>query len=246
MIVDDHSGAVTVCKSRRGGLYADDLGVTVRNSASRAERFAWAEISRFAEGSAYDPQSGGLFWFLVIVLHTGRKVRVGLMQGCAPTPETLTAIRQVADRYAIPADVTGVRLEPGLYHDPGGQPGLRYWDGTHWSPLLPPDVAKPKAVQESPACWPALPMDDRPWTYPAARVKYWTAWFAALAAVSAVLLAAGLVVELWWDRGMHRHASGAGWFIVGGLIALHALHPWRARRFFLKLDAANNSAEPGR
>jgi len=132
------------------------------------------------------------------------------MQGCAPTPETLTAIRQVADRYAIPADVTGVRLEPGLYHDPGGQPGLRYWDGTHWSPLLPPDVAKPKAVQESPACWPALPMDDRPWTYPAARVKYWTAWFAALAAVSAVLLAAGLVVELWWDRGMHRHASDDG------------------------------------
>jgi hypothetical protein len=209
-------------------------------SASRAERFGWAEIGRFAEGSSHDPQSGAEFWFLTIVLQTGRKVRVGLMQGCVPTPEVLTAIRQVADRYGIPADVTGIPLRPGLYEDPGGEFGLRYCDGTQWSPLLPRDFTKPSRVCKSPDSWPVLLMADGPWTYAADRVKYWTAWLTGLAVVSAALLATGLVVELWWDGAHHGHAGSGGWFIAGGIAALAAVSPWRARRFCLKLNKAAN------
>jgi Protein of unknown function (DUF2510) len=170
-----------------------------------------------------------------------------------PTPGTIAAIMQAAERYGIPAELAGIPMkngkppDPDLYKDPGGQAGLRYWDGTQWSPLLPPDLRKPRSVtaRESVGAWSALPMAEGPWTYAAARAKYWTAWLASLGAVSVVLLSVGLLTELWWDRGAHpRHWSGSVWFVLGAVVALHALHPWRARRWFLKLDkAANDSGD---
>lgn len=51
MAVDDALGTVTICRRGRLGLYADDHSVTVRNAASRTRRFAWAEVSHFADGS---------------------------------------------------------------------------------------------------------------------------------------------------------------------------------------------------
>jgi hypothetical protein len=127
--------------------------VVVRSSASRTERFAWAEISRFADGGGQaDAQNGGgYYWVLLIVLHTGREVPVDCTTTGerGPTPGTIAAIRQAAERYGIPADLAGIPMEngkppsPDLYEDPGGQAGLRYWDGTQWSPLLPPDLRKP-------------------------------------------------------------------------------------------------------
>jgi hypothetical protein len=132
MTMGDAPETVTVCKRGRGGLYADDHRVTVRNGKSRASRFAWGEVSRFADGSGQN--EGNSFWMLVIVLQTGREVPVPCTGG-SPTSETLDAVRQVAERYGIAADVTGVPMKDGrpagrgLYQDPGGQAGLRYWDG---------------------------------------------------------------------------------------------------------------------
>src|SRR5215470_681683 len=142
MAVDEAPGTVTIYS--RGGylrLSADDHGVTVYNPGSRTRRVAWAEISCFADGAHFS--KGSYSWALDIVLHTGGKVTAWIF---SPSPETLAAIRQVAARYGIPADVTGILsnngrpADRGLYEDPGGQAGLRYWDGEQWSPLLPPDV----------------------------------------------------------------------------------------------------------
>jgi len=108
MTVDDARGTVTIYRRGRTGLCADDHGVMVRNPASRTRRFAWAEISCFADGSRMN--EGSYFWVLHIVLHTGRKVTV--MAG-PPTPETLAAIRQVAARHGIPADVAGIPVKRG-------------------------------------------------------------------------------------------------------------------------------------
>jgi hypothetical protein len=248
MTVDDAPGTVTICKRGRMGLYADDHGLTVRNTASRARRFAWAEISHFADGRVLN--DGDYSWILHIVLHTGRKVPATCTSG-SPTPETLTAIRQVAERYGIPADLAGVPMKKGrpaqraLYHDPGGQAGLRYWDGRQWSPLLPPDVGKwsSRLVRKSPGSWPTLPTADGRWTYAATQATRWTAWLAVFAAVSAALLAAGLAIELWWDPGTHhRHLNGWAFCAFGGLTALYAYVAWRNRRLYLKLDEAANGA----
>jgi len=103
MTLDGTPGTVTVHRRGRTGLYADDHGVTVRNRASRTRQFAWAEISCFADGARYI--EGSYDWVLHIVLRTGRKVTVTAMP---PTPETLAAIRQVAARYGVPADLAGV------------------------------------------------------------------------------------------------------------------------------------------
>jgi hypothetical protein len=246
MTVDDASGTMTICRRGRMGLYADDHGVTVRNAASRARRFAWAEVSHFADGSILN--EGDYSWILHIVLRTGRKVRVHCTFG-SPTPETLIAIRQVATRYGVPADLAGVPMTKGrpaqraLYHDPGGQAGLRYWDSRQWSPLLPLDVSKwsSRTVRKGSGSWPALPTAEGHWTYAATQATRWTVWFATFAALSAGLLAGGLVTELWWDRGAHhRHMTGWGFWILGGLAALYGFVAWRNRRLFLKLDDAAN------
>jgi hypothetical protein len=107
MTVDDAPGIVAIYRRGRTGLYADDHGVTVRNPASRTRRVAWAEISCFVDGSRMS--EGSYFWVLHIVLHTGQRVMVMV----PPTPETLAAIRQVAARYGIPADLAGIPVKKG-------------------------------------------------------------------------------------------------------------------------------------
>jgi Protein of unknown function (DUF2510) len=131
---------------------------------------------------------------------------------------------------------------PGLYEDPGGQAGLRYWDGTQWSPLLPSDVGKPTIGAKSPASWLVLPKANEHWTYAATRTRRRTASFAVFTAVSVVLLTCGLVIDQWWDRGTYYSQMSAVWlWIIGGSAALYALIQWRNRKFFRKLDSAANS-----
>jgi Protein of unknown function (DUF2510) len=120
-------------------------------------------FSRLADGSVYN--QGHYDWALLIVLRSGRKVRVHGARSSSTPP----VVNQVAARYGIPADVTGVPAKAGrpasvdlyedpgsgagsgtsdrpasrdIYQDPGGRSGLRYWDGRQWSPLLPPQVGK--------------------------------------------------------------------------------------------------------
>jgi hypothetical protein len=248
MTVEDSPGTVTIYRSGRPRLYADDHGVTVRNPASRTRRFAWAEISCFADGSRMN--EGSYFWVLDIVRHTGRKVTV--MAG-PPTPETLAAIRQVAARHGIPADLTGIPVKKGhpahrgLYEDPGGREGLRYWDGRVWSPLLPPDIGKPQAAGKGPGSWSALPMAEGRWTGAATRATQTAVIFVFAAALSAGALALGLLAELGPD---HAHVPVGTWLSAYAFAAVFALAAggcWRDRKFLLKVDeAANGSAGRGR
>jgi hypothetical protein len=245
MAVDDASGTVTICKGQGLFLRTDDAAVLVRNfHFGRARRIGWTEISHFADGRY--TKEGVTSWMLVIILHTGKQVPV-LCSVLEPTGEVVAAVREAARPHGIPADLAGVATkngrpaQRGLYHDPGGQAGLRYWDGRQWSQLLPPDVSKwsSRTVRDSPGSWSLLPTAEERWTYAATHATRETVVFAVTAAMSAALLAGGLVVELWWDRGTHhRHMSGVGFWIFGGLAALYAFVAWRNRRSFLKLDTA--------
>jgi hypothetical protein len=252
MTVDDAPGTVTIYRRGRTGLYADDYGVTVRNPLSRTRRVAWAEISCFADGSGM--KEGNYFWVLYIVLHTGRKVTVTTV---SPTPEILAAIRQVAARYGIPADLAGIPAKKGrpairgLYEDPGGREGLRYWDGRVWSPLLPPDIGTPETAGKGPGSWPGLPMAEGRWPGAATRARRTAVIFAFTAAISAGVLTWGLLIELGLYRGTHHgHWPVGVWlsmYAFAAVFALAAGRSWRDRRFFLKLDkAANGSASEGR
>lgn len=250
MTADDAPGTVTICSGQGLFLRTDDAGILVRNfHFGRARRIAWTEISHFEDGR-YTRQ-GVTSWLLVIVSRTGKPVPV-LCSVLAPVGEVMAAIREVAQAHGIPADLAGVPAKggrpasSGLYEDPGGQAGLRYWDGRQWSPLLPPDASKwsSRTVGKSPRSWSALPTAAGRWAYAATQARRWTAWLALLAAVSAVSLAGGLVIELWWDHGTdHRHMSGGWWFTVGGMAALYALIARHNRKLFLRLDeAAKDSA----
>jgi hypothetical protein len=252
MTVDDAPGTVTLYRRGRTGLYADEHGVTVRNPGSRIRRVAWAEISCFADGGSID--HGSYFWVLHIILHTGRKIKAIV----PPTPETLAAIRQVASRHGIPADVAGIPVKKGRpigrgwYEDPGGLAGLRYWDGEVWSPLLPPDICPPGSVRASHGSWSALPVAEGRWTGAKTAARHRAGLFALTAAMSAVLAALGLLSELGLYRGGHHGRFGAwdAWlsaYVCAVLLAFLALAAWRGRKFFLKVDeAANGSADSWR
>jgi hypothetical protein len=104
-------GAVTIWQGGVVILSADDHGVTVRRLAAPSRRVAGAEISRFEDGGGWDDQRG-IYWQLVVVLRTGKKVK-GYPIPPAPAPETVAAVRRVAERHGIPADVTGVPMKDG-------------------------------------------------------------------------------------------------------------------------------------
>jgi hypothetical protein len=224
--------------------------VTIRNAAVRARHLAWSEISRFADGSRRQTMLFNHYdWILHIVPKKGRTVSVKCTKH-SPTSETLTAVRRVAERYGIPADLDGIPMkgghppEPGLYQDPGGQADrLRYWDGTQWSPLLPSDVRKREKARKSTASWSALPTANGHWAYAATMATRWTAGFAVSIALSAALLTGGLVTDLLWDHGTYHSNMSSLWFVASAFAALYAPVTWRNRKFFRKLEAAANDQD---
>jgi len=119
MAGDDAPGTVTICKRGRLSLHADDHGLTMRNDFAGTHRFAWAEVIGFADGRVFN--EGHYSWVLHIVLQTGRRVPVPCTSG-SPTPETLTAVQQVAERYGIPADLTGIPMKKGRPAQSGSLP----------------------------------------------------------------------------------------------------------------------------
>ena len=137
----------------------------------------------------------------------------------------------------------------GLYDDPGGQDGLRYWDGRRWSPLLPMDIGESssKNVQEAPASWSELPMADGRWTYAAVAARVSTVRSVVGAAIAAGFLALILVNQPWLYQ--HPKMSVGAWVAAAvsaavfiALFALMARASWLERRHFLKLDAAAKRA----
>jgi len=119
MAVNDTSGSVTICSRGRSSVFADDLGVTVRG-LGRARRFAWSDISHFADG--IKSAEHGYLWVLDIVLRTGRTRRVQCTRAPSAAPQTLAAVRLVADRYGIPADLTGARPSTVCTRTPAARP----------------------------------------------------------------------------------------------------------------------------
>jgi Protein of unknown function (DUF2510)/Bacterial PH domain len=223
---------VIVCRHRRAYLAADDQGVRVRNYHGRSRSCAWPEISGFADGSL--KAEGGPRWALEIVLDTGEKLHVSAAR--RPDPDTQTAIRQVAERYGIRADLAGIPASKGLpvgsgfYEDPGGQAGVRYWDGTQWSPLLEPGSARLR-VNKSAAYWAALPVAAEPWAYPAAEVALCTRWWRIWGIATAALVVPGIVAGIWW-----RWYDAAVWFLFAGIPGLFLWGSWIARREAQKLQ----------
>jgi hypothetical protein len=244
MTIGDAAGTVTICGRGRSGLYADDQGLTVRNFPGRARRFGWAEISRFDE-TAIGGGDSALQWVLIIVLRTGQTIRVECTAATEASPETLTAIRQVAERYRIPADLTGIAMSDGkppakgLYEDPGGRPGVRYWDGVQWSPLLPPgSYGFSGSVRKSAARWADLPAAAQPWRYAAVRAARGRGVFAVSAFLTAALAAAWLVTPPWPITGW---SSGLG--VLALFLVLTAMMGWLHWRSYRKLDKAASDFE---
>ena len=129
----------------RALLRMDPDGITV-NRIGR--RISWDEVSCLADAGYVKPARK---WALEIVLRSGDAVTVGATRSDGPfaRPEALEWIRHAARRYGIPALLTGMVITtgkrgdggtypggPGLYRDPGGEPGLREWTGAEWSPFL--------------------------------------------------------------------------------------------------------------
>ena len=147
----------------RMGVRFDDHGVTVRNFL-RTYPFGWAEVRRFEDGLIHETRGEGgslYFWALKVVLHDGRVVTAkGTARKKGARPQTLAAIAQAAARHSVPAALTGIAMKggspvyPGLYPDPGGQPGLRRWDGEEWLRFfgpIPPAVGQRRHRRE-PRC----------------------------------------------------------------------------------------------
>jgi hypothetical protein len=112
MPTESSFGAITI-RSWRGILRFDDRGVTVSN-LFRTYRIGWAEVDHFADGFV-GLGDGPPSWALAVVLHDGRTViaRGTAAEWDAPS-KTLVVVGQAAERYDIPADLTGT-IERDLF-----------------------------------------------------------------------------------------------------------------------------------
>jgi hypothetical protein len=90
----------------RLGARFDDHGVAVRRLL-RTERYSWSEVSHLADG--FGESSGGTYWVLDIVLYGKPTVtlRTGTLLFGRARRKTLATIAQIAERYSVPAELTG-------------------------------------------------------------------------------------------------------------------------------------------
>jgi hypothetical protein len=149
----------------------DENGIKVKNPWNREsvkDVIGWDKVRWLRDGERFSRYTR---WSLEIVLQNGSVVRPDAAASRTPAaiPQTLQAIRQAARDHAIPAVFTGRPVErlpqigilpkTGLYPDPGGEPGLREWNGTEWSPVLLTDLAgtDPGGPGELATTWSPLP-----------------------------------------------------------------------------------------
>lgn len=106
--------AITISSRRRSWLRLDDQGILVKN-LFRTYQLGWAEVHHFADcfGETDGPGPPS-WWALAVVLHIGRTVIArGTAAEWAPA-STLVAVGQAAERYGIPADLSGT-IERGSF-----------------------------------------------------------------------------------------------------------------------------------
>jgi len=249
--------AVSIWGCSRGwriGLRLADDGVAVRNYR-HTYRIAWPEVRCFADGSV-NGGSDGRLWALGILLRDGRMITAsGTARGKRDArPETLTAIRQAAEHYAIPAELTGIATKrgsrespanPGLYPDPGGQPGLRRWDGRQWSPFLlqaDPASAQPDGVKAPAEVWSPLAGSEPQWHDAASRIRRAGLMFAVWLAVTA---AAAVVTVALYARDLSKPQADFTLAVVAlsatGLALLMAWSAWASRKNLKKIDQAGKA-----
>jgi len=200
-------------------------------------------------------------WALGVVLRDGRVVTAsGTSRGQRDArPETLAAIRQAAERHAIPAELTGTAAKqgsressrespanPGLYPDPGGQPGLRRWDGRTWSPFLlqaDPASGKPGRVKAPAEVWSPLAGSEPQRSDAADRVRRAGIVFAVWLAVTAV--AAAVTVAL-YARDLSKPQADFSLAVVAlSATVLALVMAWGAgerRKNLRKIDQAGKAA----
>lgn len=240
-------GAVTIARGRRKWLRLDDDGIMIRNG-DRTRRIGWDEVRWFRDSGPAG------YWDLAIVLHDGRTIGVGGNSTWrAAPPETLAAIRQAAERHAVPAVLSGGPVregkpdDAGLYPDPGGKPGLRQWTGTGWSPFLEVDPARsgPEGGKGPARVWSPLPEPEqqRQWDAAASRATQARVWFRALLGATAVAGAVILAVFL-YDLGQPqasvRWAGGALFWL--SMPAAATFGVWADLRKCRKVDRAGKAA----
>jgi DivIVA domain-containing protein len=247
-------GCVWGCtRGWRMGVRLDDHGVTVRNFL-RAYRFSWAEVRRFADGLIHETGQNGssYFWALQVVLHDGRVVTAkGTARKKGARRQTLAAISQAAARHSVPAALTGIAMKggspvyPGLYPDPGGQPGLRHWDGEEWSPLLRADpvIGEPAKAQARAEVYSPLPGSQQQWHDAAARARRAT----ALSAVWLVVAAGAAVGTVALIAHNISRPSDDLLNMLAVLVVLACLgaawEAWKSRKKFRKIDQAAKEGE---
>jgi DivIVA domain-containing protein len=102
--------ALLIYRGWHTGVRFDIHGLTIRYFFW-TRRIGWQEVSRFADGlTAGLGEGAGLVWTLVVVLRNGRvvKVKATARDGSSAEPKVLTAVLQAAQRYGVPAALTGV------------------------------------------------------------------------------------------------------------------------------------------
>jgi hypothetical protein len=244
-------GCVWGCvRGWRMGVRLDDSGVMVRNFLG-AYRFSWAEVRRFADGLIHETGQNGssYFWALQVVSHDGRVVTAkGTARKKGARPKTLAAIGQAAARHSVPAALTGIAMKggspvhPGLYPDPGGQPGLRRWDGDEWSQLLRADPVSggPDGTKVPAEVWSPLPGSEQQWHDAAARARRATIWLAVWL-VMAAGAAAGTVALVRRNADADFLNQMALLVVLACLVA--AWEAWKSRKKFRKIDRAAKAGE---
>jgi Protein of unknown function (DUF2510) len=236
-------------------LRLGDDGVTVRNYR-HTYRIGWPEVRCFADGSV-NGGSDGRLWALGIVLRDGRVVTASATaRGKRDArPATLTAIRQAAERYTVPAELTGTATKrgsrespanPGLYPDPGGLPGLRRWDGRQWSPFLlqaDPASAKPGGAKAPAEVWSPLPGSEPQWHDAASRIRRTGIMFAVWLTVTA---AATVVTVALYAQDLSKPRADFSLAVVAlsatALALLMSWSAWASRKNLKKIGQAGKTA----
>jgi hypothetical protein len=221
-------------------LRMDSRGITVMNTSwtDGFERvIGWDEVHWLRDGPRFSRYTR---WVLEIVLKNGGtiKAEASASESTSAAAQTLQVIRQIARRHAIPAVLTGSPVTPfdpgngmpaaGLYPDPGGEPGLRAWDGTEWSPVLHADLPDdgPDGTDElAPTFSPLSRQVQQQHCENAAAVlrgqQFNVRALMILTCVVAGLLLAGLAVACCWitppGAGVPSAARAAVWAAAGFL-----------------------------
>jgi hypothetical protein len=173
----------------------------------------------------------------------------------------LAVIRREAAAHSIPAVLTGGRVldgppgkDAGLYHDPAGEPGVREWTGTHWSPFLQVDPGTGGNRDEetglsriwSPLSAAVLHRQSRavlrkPWGSVVAWVVLWSC-FGLLLILSAVPYALGDSADASDVLDVALGAAG-GTFLVSAPVFVQEVRQRRRIALALRADAVRASAE---